>query len=472
MRFKQQTALLTTCIFITTLFASIGCKSGAFKKPDFAGIKKPDLSGLAFWKKEPSAEMPPPPSHRFDPAPGGGEQKMARLDSTIEQGGGDIQDSFNRMVMEANKQKKELAQKPIRTPYSMSEKNISAPAEIDNNNSFDIANTNSKIEMPNLDSSVQKAQQDFQAALAGSSNAIKGSLNSKAKDTVSTWKNDYELPAKIAQSQQKINPEDLKINRKLYDMSGNLSSGAKSAVNQFANASQDIQARVDSGFEVAQVSLAQQQIAELKRQLAVGQANSAAPTMTTQPNLGNQQPTNHVASLLMPNSQSNGSTQPANGNFSPVQGNTMPQNLMPPMTAQISSNQSGNAKAPAYPNVLRTDSQYGTPAGMQSTAPTTPTGRLQPQTQPTQGQYPATPHGGYSSPSLSKNQFGGSSTNDFAATQKSQVINADSASAIQAGTQSGVSTASHVSDIEIPAAILQGSGSYAPGSVNPLSQQK
>jgi hypothetical protein len=550
MRFQQQTALLTTCIFISTLFASIGCKSGAFKTPDFAGIKKPDLSGLAFWKKESSAEVPPPPSRRFDPAPGGDEQKMARLDSTIKQGGNDIQDSFNRMVQEAKNHKDGLAQKPIRTPYSISEKSTSTPNETDNSNSFDIANTKSQIELPNLDSSVQKAQQDFQAALASSGDAIKDSLNTKASETVSTWKNDFQLPAKIAKAQQQIKPEDLKINRKLYDMSGNLSSGAQSAVNQFAEASQSLQSKVNSGFEVgkvktqnqfigaaenakeqlkqfgsdsqmaikqsfnsipntqpttqlspgtsnqsqselkavqAQVSLAQQQIAELKRQLADGKA-SMSSSVNNQSNAGNLQPTIHVASLLMPNSQSNNNAlasdgqanlvQSNNGNFSPLQNNAMTQmtqgsvsqSTMPPASAQVSSNQM-SAQPPASPNVLRSNSQFGIPARTQSPSSSAPTGQPL-QTQPANSQYPATPHGGYSSPSMSNNQLGDQPANGLATTQKSQVINADSASAFQVGAQSGVSKASHVSDVEMPAAILQGSGSYAPGSVNPLSQQK
>jgi hypothetical protein len=232
----------------------------------------------------------------------------------------------------------------------------------------------------------------------------------------------------------------------------------------------------------AEVALAQQQIADLKRQVAEAKQQALVlasnPVSQAAPPVSQlaAQPSEHVANLNMPatNYGSAGQNQLQPNQLQP---NQLQPNQLQPNQLQLqpsNTNPTGNFSplnnaSPSnglYPsNVLRSDSFV--PAGSSSN------GQLQPQSTNEQpvNQYPSTPHSSYSSQILVPQnvqpvsaQMTGSATG-FA--DGSQVISADFAQ--ESGEPSHVSAAGHISDVEIPSAILQGSGSFAPGSVTPLT---
>jgi hypothetical protein len=209
--------------------------------------------------------------------------------------------------------------------------------------------------------------------------------------------------------------------------------------------------------------MAQQQIADLKRQIdearvksteAVAGAAQQATDMATQ---AVTKPIDHLAKLSTPAikypaAQNNGSLTAKN--FSPLDSVSTPSNNFAPSN-QLRSNS----------DFAPVDQGYS-----QSNSP---------KSQPS-GKYPATPYGSFAPKEVSQNQtvptdsksLGSlapnfNSNNNFSP-DGSRVITADPASASQASSQSKVSSASHVADIEIPKKVLTGKSSYAPGSVNPL----
>jgi hypothetical protein len=468
---------------IMSLVAFSGCKSGMFKSPDLSSLKRPDFSSLAFWKKDQS-EIPPPPAHHFDPAPATG--KVAESESS------DIQTKFNAMVREARDQQEKHKANPITNSYDLGEvdgKNLS------NRNSSESKNDAKAVSyVPELDSTIKQAQQDFSSAIANTKKSVSDSVTASA-GAADKWKNDFQLPGKIAAAQKAAAAAKNDFNMTLDDANRSLQARAAQGQQMLSNslqpnlnavtnvtnemlgktvgmATQAAKSVKDSstqemGKVQAEVALAQQQIAELKRQvaeakqqalvLASNPASQAAPPVSQLA----ARPIEHVANLNLPatNYGSAGQNQLQPNQLQPQSSSINPTGNFSPLNNSSPSNG-------LYPsNVLRSDSFV--PAGSSSN------GQLQPQSTNEQpvNQYPSTPHSSYSSQILVPQnvqpvsaQTTGSASG-FA--DGSQVISADFAQ--ESGEQSHVSAAGHISDVEIPKAILQGSGSFAPGSVTPLT---
>ncbi len=427
MRFNpNRTVAMSTCLMAFLLLAMTGCKSGMFKKPDLSGLKGPDFSSLAFWKKDQS-EVPPPPAHHFEPAPASGQVAGSKSS--------DIQSKFSEMARSARMQKEENMAEPIRKPYSLGSVDGS---ELNNRNSFDTEDNAKAVSyVPELDATVEQAQQDFNSAVANTKQAVDNTATTAA-DTASKWKNDFALPGKISESQStaanlrnnfsaQLDDANRRLNGfvanattsaaepKIMDqtLQPNLTDSLTTVKNEFVNQSVGMAKQAASAIETgasqglgnvqAEVALAQQQIAELRRQVAEAkqQALELANGSVKQATQIVSQPLDHVAKLHLPgvnpSSTSHSQLQP---NFSQSPSTTSPNTA----SQNFSPLDNANPANGGYPNnVLRSN----------SFAPTTGpgNGRLQPQSsseQPT-GQYPSTPHSSYSSQGLSNhspNQFG------------------------------------------------------------------
>lgn len=447
-----------------------------FKSPDLSSLKRPDFSSLAFWKKD-QTEVPPPPAHHFDPAPANG--KVAETDDV------DFQEKFNAIIREAKVQKEAHKKNPVTRTHDLGEvdgRNLSKRSP-----SMSKGDSKAVSYVPELDSTITQAQQDFSAAIANTKQSLGNSVSASA-DAATKWKNDFQLPGKIAAAQTAAAEAKKEFNMTLDNANRSLQSKAAQGqqmlsnslqpnldavanaknellgktvgmANQAANTFKDT-ATQEMGKVQAEVALAQQQIAELKRQVAeakqqaqVVASDSASQAVTAVSEFA-AQPLEHVANLSLPivNNASAGQNQ-----LQPELPNVSPTGNFSPL-----DNQSNGL----YPNnVLRSDSFV--PAGSSGNR------QLQPQSPSEQpvNQYPSTPHNSFSSRTLVPQnvqpvsaQTTGSATS-FA--DGSQVVSADFAQ--ESGEQSHVSSAAHVSDVAIPNAILQGSGSFAPGSVTPLT---
>lgn len=529
--FPHRQIVRLTCLTVCAICVFSGCRSGIFKKSE-TEWKRPDMSGLAFWKKGESKAVPPPPALHFDPAPASGDVRQANsqparktaVDPELQQQVDQMADAAKKAPAESASKATQLSadakSKPIRTPYSLSGNANPTESNSPNRaNSFD-----PKAPMPantEVASSVEQAQADFNAVIGDKGKQPSSSLATTSKSLQpagAALANDFQLPAKMAAAKNQVNSSknnlDTKlsnVNRSLDDASGNLVANAKNALPETANkslqpsfnsmatgANESLAATTKPAKQAtnnfannrpvgnensaelqrvqAEVASAQQQIAELRAQIAATQ-RPVVPVAGSTPNqalnsasTGLNQPVARVAQLNSANS--NGfapSFTPSNsnkptGNFSPLQ-------------------PSPNNPTSDSGNVLRANSKLSNAGG--STGGNQVMFPIPSDAQPT-GNYPSTPHSGYSSSSANLSSAGGAS-NGFpvqpvglqapigqpnAGQQNvATVMHAQTGDAQQFGARTDAAT-NHVSEVAIPAAVLRGSGSYAPGSVNRLTPKQ
>ena len=489
------------------------------------------MSGLAFWKKGESKAVPPPPALHFDPAPATGDVRQASAQPARKTAvDPELQKQVEQMAEASKKASAELApkvaqvsadgkSKPIRTPYSLSGNANPNESNGSRTNSFDPQAL--KPAKADSASSVEQAQAEFNAVVGDKGKQPSSSMATKSKSLQpmgQTLANDFQLPAKMAAAKNQVNSSKnnlenklSNVNRSLDDASGNLVSNAKNALPETANkslqpslnamatgANESLAATTkqakqttnnfstnrpvgnESSAELqrvqAEVASAQQQIAELRAQIAATQ-RPVVPVDGSTPNqalnkgsTGMNQPVERVAQLNSANS--NGfapSFTPSNsnkptGNFSPLQ--PSPNN---------STSDSGN--------VLRASTKLSNAGG--STGANQVMFPIPSDAQPT-GIYPSTPHSGYSSPVANLNSASGASQGfpvqpvglqapigqpNTGQQNVATVMHAQTGNAQQFGSRTDAAS-NHVSDVSIPAAVLRGSGSYAPGSVNRLTPKQ
>ena len=507
---KIITVLLSCCLVISMLGLA-GCRSGGFTKPD--------LSKLAFWNGEnklfasKDSTDPPPPARHFDPAPLGGETSPEGEVVDLDGSGlrGKYKNDIEKMRNEIADAAKALGE-PIRKPYDLGSLDEGNAASSENE--FAAVGNQIKSKLDDFKSSsaasLDAAQNDFKSAMNSASDSLENKFE-EAKSTVNNaatqWKEGLPLPTGLSNAKSQIDQSFAAVNKSLNnanekllgtqggfvanpflnknqnnnDSQNSFESGLNSAVaktNDFMATAKNQMASLggatnsfgasnaavatpnqDSQAVLAQVAEAKRQIEELKQQIAetarlaaasqpVQQSNPIPiPPLTPNQNFAPGQPLAPIQ------------TGSATNNFAPSPiGHGQPVERVAALpTPGLNNNSFGLSPLASTPsNVLRSSNQP-----------------LSPQTsQPLTSGYPSNPQNGFA-------PFGSSANTSTAPSTASQVNFQTPNKNSMVGTADNISTQSsgfatpvesYVSDIELPAAVLQGSSSYAPGSVHMLKR--
>lgn len=567
------------CLFvIAALSISSGCRTGMFKKPD--------MSKLAFWKKDKTdSTMPPPPARHFDPAPINGMQEaIASSEKTLDVNQSEFARRIENRLENHLSETQELAQnktKPIRDRYALSDSEKQALAQNKTPSFSDGFNTaKNKVAsnefVASASDGLTQAQKDFQSAIGGATAAVKdgfAATKSKTNDLSNGWK-DFKLPTELS-NKSNVDQSVASVNKSLYDASGklntavakqknNFSNDFAGATTSFADASNAIQNQLTSATDNVAglaksggndfIASAQNKVNDFKATVpdfkkpvqdfgqtlsqggealaekannmmqpvasALGgvknpltpQSNSISPTSSPELQSVQDQVAAAKKQIEMLKQQVAEAQRLASAQAAKIQNSAPAQTQLSPVNTfqQQASNQT---QAPQIPAPRRADT------GQQPVAPQARVAQLQvPRFQPqaremdpanlqnapmntlrattpiqngiSQPALPAqqnnsgfqsTPHGGFSpraSLQGTLNNFAPSGTPDSKQvnfeTQPasgSSVSNASvpSSSYIQPKNKSGLYNS--VQEVDIPASVLQGSGSYAPGSVHPLNSK-
>lgn len=258
---------------------------------------------------------------------------------------------------------------------------------------------------------------------------------------------------------------------------------ALSANNAFAAASSATPAPTANAQVSSEVAELKAQLAQLRseqqefmqqQQLAAKQTPAAVPAPTSAPNFQPQSrpqatpvnnlpaPTEFVANLTARPTQSQSSLPPSNSSVR--QAPSYPQ--MYPSTAPLrTASSTNNVTSSAPQNVLRRN--FSPVANQGSEYPGTPINAAPAEAAYPGSSYPSTPYNGYGAPSNYSANATPAHTESTRASQASFQQNGDSNLVITASTP--VEPAQrHVSEVNIPDAVLQGTSNYAPGTVHPL----
>jgi len=510
----------TAGLIATVILGTTGCKTLPFElpKPTLPTLAKPDLSKLAFWKSEnlvaKKGNIPKPPSLSFDSSPI--KQAVA---STSKSASAEIE-SLRSQIASTKAQLTE----PIREPYKYAAKSAAEKltgGKIDLN-----SGSSSRNALAKTGSKITQAQKDFQAALAGSSKAIDKSIGGKVAGLKAAG-NDFSLPKSIKIGKTNVDNSLMAVNKSLYNAQGNLASAAgnvlkgaakdnelsmfekrlqqgvekakavpaqiassgsssksasnafggvappkplliptKPAKNSFAgsgstnlpstpsnlNATAGVSSEVaELKAQLAQLRTDQQKLIQQQQQLAASQPSTSVQPAATTPISRQPNPSEFVANLTARPAPSYPQMYPSNA---------------PLRTANSSNNVASNAPQ----NVLR--GNFSPVASSTPQYPKHPTTSVPPSApQPTaypDSKYSSTPHTGYGTP---VNKYSDTATPTYAAASRNT-----QASFQQHGNPNLVISAStpveparqHVSEVNIPDAVLKGTSSYAPGTVHAL----
>lgn len=501
---KTNTMLLLACLAIS-LTVSSGCRSGGFTD----SFTKPDLSKLKFWESEnlmfgaKNTDTPPPPARHFDPAPINAEKESQTVDLDSEKLQRRFKNDIEQMRAEISAATKAL-ETPIRKPYS-SDLPTNDELATNTKSTFEAAAGNVRSKMDGFGgqakTGLSAAQNNFQAAMRNTTDVTNNDFaaaKTSANDMTQGWKDKVELPG-LATGKKTIGDSLASVNKSLNDANDKLAAQARSKVdsafqqgigafggslkpinnaaadtkNQFSSIGATTASKANPELErvQAQMAEAKQQIEELKKQIA----------MTSQAKLA-EPPAQPVAAS---NSFGPSNTSPGNYSFGSIP------------RAAIQPEQSAPVERVAQLQTPNHGSQF--PAN--SVSSSAPANRLrsnqllrpdtQQQVAPRQGSapsYPSTSHGGFAprsndfggnfSPTQNKNFAPKANTTapgsqvDFQTTDSdSKVVTANNAISPNGG-ESASQIQNHISEVDIPESILKGSGSYAPGSVQPLQSDK
>ncbi len=449
----QNTQFRVSSILVVMILVLTGCHSGGFKKPDFGR--------LAFWKKDDlrlasRGEALPPPSTHFDPEPtntGPVSRNKSDLDSKTRQ---DIQEKVDRILANARNSNAGNID-PIRKPYGT---DSDAKTEKKDRFAFNTKDNSTEISA--------EARNDIQAKL----DALKASAKKRAEQSnefaadaagslgetkpIAGWKNDFQLPANLnaaVQDQPKSETESTQnsldarqaadstatafggataeVYQSANQAAGDMASSAENQINRFAqsatnsieSARQNLKNAADNSFQPARVqnsfaratqpgSKATQNILEPLNSAAqsasetLNQAGSAAQSSAAIVTDGFQQRVAHARNALSSVAADETQNVPSSS-----------QNIGTTAKIHYASTPQSNSNAPVPPRY-----------------PSTPYGELQPRI--------------------------GSS--DLPMNGRADLIKANSNTTIDAQVkQTGGSS-------DIPAELLQGSSTFAPGSVKQL----
>ena len=509
------TILLAGCIAILVV-ASSGCCSGGFGKPDFAALK--------FWKAPEDAtaiasKTPPPPARYFDPAPILEEQIAKKnADETINLNGqrlsnalasntsslantvgtnvrnlNDVlktekgvtplaatQNDFNAAVKNAGSATKNAGSATKNTASTTKTAN-SAQAKW---NDFKLpADLKSPIAKPNLNQSLaglNKSIYDANGKRVNSSQEVKQSILNKLDPNrnsfpVANKVSDAKLNQFAATAKSKA-AAVTKANEFDFSKAPSLPKSAPLATTftaptkkpqpaTFAATAKPAASSAELKLVQAQVADANRQIELLKRQIAQSANQPKAPPIATHSPL-------NTAKIPVP-SNSFVAAQPA-----PVQrvGQLKTPRFGNSKYSAINSNPENSFAGTSSTNILRASQKPGATQAAPRTA--LPSSNVQ-------SPFPSTPHGNFAPqgkfgsfvPNSSLDQAGRTGLIPQPAAPVNFQTRADNSATLKASTAYGnVGPAavqqikSHLSGVDIPASILKGSGSYAPGSVHQVGR--
>ena len=507
---KTKTTLLVGCFLFSSLTLT-GCQTASFKKPNF--------EKLAFWKKDGALagnKVPPPPARHFDPSPiQRGKLAKEEFEDTelMELGGRRFNEDFAASSMATDTNAVPRQQAPKQSPrdslaFEITQKSSATPEAT--------PSSDSQFEF-SPKQSLTTEQQDFNSAMQNVSvgNKLPADNSFKANSTTpsnpESW-NQFTPPSGLANKGANSVDKSLKgISNAIGEANGKLAASkskllspnlgftpppnpqtpATSWNTQTSNGFQSpVGFKAPSGFQnqkgvslstnsnpakpeafgsappplgsvQAQVADAKLQIELLKQQVANAEQMA---NQTTKAATQTQNPMEPQALTPLGTSQD---SKFGNNNIS----NRFDSNYAAPEAKKIAS---GKGFAPSN----KANPASGTGYGTQPFIPT-PKSNIAPPS------YPSTPHGDYSSrnsvssnfspaglsdsksqpfeppQSASQVDFQDKTKGDAIHQANSPIANSEGASKIQ----------THVSDVFIPASILTGKGSYAPGSVHPVSEK-
>jgi len=493
--------LLVGCIAVST-FALSGCRSGGFKKPNLAALK--------FWKKNDSVaattKIPPPPARYFDPAPLDEQIAKAKTEETI-----DLKSQrFNQELRESFAQK---------------------TSSLANNTNANVRSLNDLVPSGQVNGSLSNAQQEFKTAIQNK--VPNGDTLKKVAEAPTKW-NDFQLPADLKTPVAKpgLNQSLAGLKKSIYDADGKLVNTAQAARNSVmkkidqAKAPLTVPTKVPDAGANQFVAAAKQKAAELSP-ITPSQTDFKAPSLpqstpiagtfganSNKPSsfmadLKNQSASNEQLKLvqaqvadanreieLLKQQLAQSIKQPQ----TPIQPAAAPIAAVlpkPKMTVPQPVERVAQLKTPRFGTSSYSAANYPQPTS--SVAGVSPTNILrangqqarpsQPVTNQSAPAFPATPHGNFAP----QGNFG--STSAPVAIPPSQHFNRPQPAApvsfqtndfqtggFQSGgtltlkgstsnpTQPTVGVAKIKTHGDIPASILNGSGSYAPGSVLQVGQ--
>lgn len=514
---KTNTTLLLSCLAISMLALSSGCRTGGFPKPD--------LAKLAFWKSENLAfsskdkRTPPPPARHFDPAPITGEQESEIVDLNQDR----LQRRFNNDIEEMRAEISAAAKAlgtPIRKPYSAGTDSIENEFAANTKSSFEATTGNVRSKLNGFGqqakTELNAAQNDFQAAMNNTTDSMDNQFaatRNAATDMTQGWKDNFSLPG-TAPSQNNVDNSLAAVKKSLYYANDKLASNPKPEssnafkngigafggslapmkndpadnLNQFSSntryngaevaqnansfspmgESPGTQSTSEQDRVQAQMAEAKRQIEELKKQVAmVSQPKSVTPP--AQPSTSS-----NAFGPWIPNSPNN--------SFGTIQPDSMSTNQSVPVERV------GQLQSPGFGSQFAANAANQSPPtnqlrSNQPLRPQRPRATPQPNAAPN---YPSTSHGVYQPRS---NDFSGNFSPMQTAPKKNEITapgsqvdfqTADSDSMVVTANNSVPSNAgdtaakiqNHVSEIDIPESVLKGTGSYAPGSIQPLRADK
>ncbi|WP_238381195.1 hypothetical protein [Mariniblastus fucicola] len=491
--------------------------------PKLSDMKMPSPSDLAFWKKESDSAPPPPPSRHLNPAMTEGSSLASQ---NTDQDRSDIDIDDYRRKIDAMKDgiasaEKELggSKKPLRKPYggestfgdssfgSNSFGNSAGTFKSDfkadlaaAGNSIDQGFASAKEKASTFGSnSLSDAQQRFNDAVADTkkpfgngdfrapADVLSTAPSNEFKNALARTNSQLQTGIDNARKSAGLDSAAAKVNQSLYDMNGQLTTGGTNASKAIGNSVDAARQRFsnvmgtvsDRAIEAAKTSkdfgggLKDKIVSaasEFKPPLR-GEDNGFKPKFTraSDPVAAEAQELlnkakDRVAGLgtgfdfpgaqnQEPKFGSPSNTSGASGGFAAATPS------QPAQTAQPTASFGGTFNQPRIANVtpVATPSQSGSGFGQRSGIDSSLTNSW---------------HNGTTQSQLKPIEIGTPSSTPgnnlrTAAVQNSDLGSSSSVSNIPAAFDAGRNAmTSHVSEIDIPAKILSGSGSYAPGSVN------
>lgn len=413
-----------------------GCRSGMNRTE--SAWKRPNLPGLAFWKKEDDS-VPKPPAAHFDPTPAKGETEMAAKSGSTKNNAADLKNSIDKLAKtdtdvlgkpkakpfdKATEQLDDSiassasSARPLRTPYQVSTESA------DKNSGSSLGQTTASAVQAPAGLANKAGQEDFKIPTQIKSAAVKGlasaaQTSEQARDQFNADMQNLTSKAKSNLSLAGTTP-------------GNNAAVLSAAQNKFA----DVAAQTSNSVATvekklseeqrrleAEVAKAKQEIADLKKQLT----------------------SNHQ--MLAPIAAAKSGTQPI-GPLGTKSSGTTSQDFQPAMATK--SDQAFASLAKFENKIADAPSRVGfTPLRPNSSTVSTASS---PASSPVTPQYPSTSHGAFSTKGADIQRVALQSPND------------SHGSSTDAHEELGSATA----DVEIPESVLRGTGSFSPGTVNRL----
>lgn len=515
--------LILTLATLGLLIPASGCQSGTFSKPDF--------SKLAFWKKQDTV-LPPPPARHVDPArfdddlemglesqiagkSSGGDSLRDRLEiarsglaerkadsgfseaKSDEQNGYDLNLAKIRSSMEesANREQTRLtsAQEDFKSAMD-SASNAFGGGASEGSNEFEVTPTvydsSGKLVQQTKNDAADFARKTL-AKAQSSANEFQASVSGSMKSGMDQVKNQFEATRDQAAAATK---------ERLAGVSKLTSDAVKNPFPKFDSSKFAItekqikESMPNRDLEQLQAELSQEkQEVELLRQQVAARKQKAEQSLL--------QPKSSSASSLNPQPENNS----FGGGFEPA-----PKPVGNMALSTISPDAGQSAGSSFSPGGALSNLKPIASTPKQNLSAASPSGTIYGSLQPIQQDasdnaksaesgsesiYPSTPHNGFSKANDLKvqmpgaEQFGLTPQNGVAQVSATQ-FDGSTAKVAQAGALLPVDSASQnqvgriqsyvpaepskvvntVGEVDIPAAVLTGKGSYAPGSVNTLKR--